>query len=132
MKCNNKSLVCFIIFLLLSLFAKSKDAHVHENKINILQTDSFLTNPKMEIYNVKQKFHKCNEDCLECNNEMCIKCKRGFYAYLHSCFRSCPFELVADNLELTCKMTVQNPIYTKAYSVSSCLNACGNSFTDCR
>lgn len=132
--------ISLIISFFLWLFVKSKDVQILNKKLNIdKHSDNFLIlpshndDPKVSSFKLtQQKLHKCSNECLECFEGICVKCKRGHYAYLHSCYDSCPFDSVADNLDFTCKLTRQNPVYTKAYTFSSCLNACGNAFKDCR
>ncbi len=53
------------------------------------------------------------------------------FLYNGKCYSSCPKNLVADNLDLTCKEEKDNPIYIKAYTISRCLNSCGKIFFDC-
>ena len=103
----------------------------HSHPFNILPFHNDDPNPFSYKTNLQKK-HQCSENCLNCKNNICLKCKRGYYKYLHSCYEYCPLDLVADNLELSCKLESSNPVYTKAYTVSSCLNACGMAFKDCR
>lgn len=53
------------------------------------------------------------------------------FGYKEKCYVNCPEELIADNIDMICKKENDNPVYIKAYSVSRCVNSCGNIFKDC-
>jgi hypothetical protein len=68
---------------------------------------------------------------LECIGGTCTKCEKGLYQYGNSCYDSCPFETLADNVSLQCKWHKEKPVYVKAYTISRCVNSCGKTFHDC-
>jgi hypothetical protein len=71
--------------------------------------------------------------CDPINPTMCRKCHTGFFLFKDSCSTICPIGYFADNLRSKCvpAVTTIEIVYTKAYSIGSCLNACGLDRIDC-
>ena len=74
--------------------------------------------------------------CMYCdpiNITVCSKCMTGFFLFNGSCNSICPLGYYADTLRYKCvpdSSTVEI-VYTKAYSIGSCINACGFERIDC-
>ena len=87
---------------------------------------------KFSIKNPNIEEIKCSPNCLICESGKCTKCARGLYSFKNSCFESCPFENYADNYTFLCLEKDKKPLFTKAYTLSRCMNSCGKIFHDCR
>ncbi len=48
--------------------------------------------------------HECSPNCIECKTGICRRCSYGLYSYLHACYETCPFDTLADNIEMKCKL----------------------------
>ena len=92
-----------------------------------LFTTNKIFNKKVSIVEIK-----CSPNCLICESGKCSKCNRGLYSFKNSCFESCPFKTYADNFTFSCLEKEKNPLFTKAYTLSRCMNSCGKIFHDCR
>lgn len=71
--------------------------------------------------------------CDSINPTICQKCHTGFFLFNDSCSTICPGGYFADNLRGKCVAAVSSVeiVYTVAYSIGSCLNACGLPRIDC-
>ena len=114
------------------------DKHIDTHKEIQDHDDSTTTYSKKEIKQIST--HSCSKNCLLCEQGLCKICPRGLYSYIHSCYDSCPFDSQADNVDMKCKLgsrknkfiNLENPISSKAYTVSRCINSCGKIYSDCR
>jgi len=79
----------------------------------------------------------CSDDlCMYCDPispTSCAKCVTGFFLYNGSCMSICPLGYYADTLRYKCvpDTSTVEIVYTKAYSIGSCVNACGFERIDC-
>jgi hypothetical protein len=87
--------------------------------------------------NLKVLSSTCSEiKCAYCekiNSTICKKCHTGFFLFNDSCVSICPIGYFADNLRAKCvaESSTIEVFYTKAYSIGSCINACGLQRIDC-
>ena len=84
----------------------------------------------LQFNEVKSLIQRCSRSCLHCENGKCIVCPKGFYSFKEECYKSCPLDTKANNLNFKCEN--DSTVYTKAYTISRCRNSCGKTFKDCR
>ena len=59
------------------------------------------------------------------------KCNKGEFIYNNTCLKKCRDNYFADNIKHKCLPSSQRPVSILAYSKYSCLNSCGQFFSEC-
>lgn len=99
-------LIVFLLFIIsVHISQKINKDFIHNNifRNNGNSIDSLISDKIKKINNIN-KIEDCSLNCLECENSICKRCERGFYALKNICFPKCPEGFYADNYSLSCKL----------------------------
>ena len=119
------------VFSNLPKITSVKDLQILEKNIQLDKNFSEVKLNRLEDFNeLKSSIKGCSRNCLHCEKGKCIVCPTGLYSFNEGCYKSCPINLIANNLSFTCETKGVN--FFKAYTISRCRNSCGKSFKDCR
>jgi len=99
-------LIVFLLFITsVHISQKINKDFIHKNifRKNENSIDNLILD-KINKININHKIQDCSLNCLECENSICKKCERGFYALKNICYAKCPKGFYADNYSLSCRL----------------------------
>jgi len=106
MKYQIRNLTFFLMIMItFAHFITEKMPHIIDTKNKIeKQSDSSRSNidhPNLSNRSTSPNI-RCSQECLKCENGICILCPKGLYAFNEACYKTCPLDTKADNTSFKC------------------------------